>query len=173
MPSQKEVMEGFARLQEMALSILDEEDPERIMEIGEQIKEEAQAFEALAMAYEAEMGQTARTPGARFEVVLTDAQKQRVKSETGVSMETIFIQDTSGVLNANMVTTHPHVIEMEALRQAREMQSVEPAKEEARRVAEESLDIIESQGDAFAEQVRALKEDPRFQEIMNFDKKKK
>lgn len=173
MPSQKEVMEGFARLQEMALSILNEEDPQRIMEIGEQIRAEAEAFEALAMAFEAEMAKTAKTPGARFEVVLTDAQRQRVKSETGVTMDTVFINDPSGVLNAAMVTTHPHVIEMEALRQAREKKDVEPAKEEARRVCEESLDILESQGEAFAEQVRILREDPRFQEIMNFDKNKK
>jgi hypothetical protein len=173
MPSLKDIEERQERLQAKAMSLINETDGQRIMELAEEMRREALELEDVALAFEAEMAAGSRQARGAFEVVLTPAQRQRVKTETGVTMESVLIDDPSGALNAAMVETRPELIEIEALRQARERAQTEPAKAAARELAENLLADIEAQGEAFAEQVRELRQDPKFQQIMDFDKKLK
>jgi hypothetical protein len=105
--------------------------------------------------------------------VLTPDQRQRILAATGVTMESIFIDDASGMLNAAMVTTQKEAIEAVAMREAMERKAQEPAKQAARRQVNDALAALEAQGGAMAEQVAKLKQDPKFLATIDFDKKKK
>jgi hypothetical protein len=172
MSSVKEIEQRQARLTARTLSILDEKDANKIMALAEELRVEAAELDQVCQAFAARMEKETKTSKSRFEVVLTHDQRQRIRVKTGVLMDSVFIDDSTGALNAAMVSTQPAMIEAIALRVAERQKLEGPAKQAARRNVEESVALLERQGEQMAEKVRELKEDPRFREMMDFDKKK-
>ncbi len=171
--SLKDIQQRQDKLRAMAERISRETNGERIMQLAEEMRVEAAELERVALAFQAKMDKESSRARSTFEVVLTPDQRQRIRAKTGVTMESILIDDATGVLNASMVSTKPQVIEAYALREAERRKLEGPAKEAAKRDVDEHLAALEAQSDQMAEKVRELRADPKFQEIMNFDKKKR
>jgi hypothetical protein len=168
----KSLLAAQERLAAMAMRIGDETDPEEILRLGEEMRQEAQIVEAQAKAWEAELQAQSKSARGTFEVVLRPDQIARIHEQTGERMETVLIDDVSGSLNAAMVITHPDTVEAYALQVAKDRAARKPAEEAARVAVENALAELDGQGEAMAEQVRNLRNDPTFQRIMKFGKDK-
>src|SRR5262249_4534574 len=125
-------------------------------------------LDGVARAFEAKMmGQIKQARGT-VEVVLTPEQRARILKETGVSMNSVIINDPSGGMNTAMPSMTPPDVYPEALKQAKEQAAAGKAREQAYRDVEATLRDLESQHELNAEAVARLREDPQFKEMINF-----
>ncbi len=171
MSSIKEIEERRKRLLALGAQIQREEDMTRMLQLVQQMEQEAKELEDVAEVFQAKMSAQAKTPKGGFEVVLTPEQRTRVMKETGVSMTTVFIEDPSGNMNRSMPSARPAEIEAEALRQAKLRQVQGKARDEARLAVERQLHELEIQHEPNAEAVAKLRQDPKFKALLDFGKK--
>jgi hypothetical protein len=169
--SLKEIEERQKRLLAMGEQIRREEDMNKMLEIAQRMEQEAKELQGIAEVFNARMQTQSKVAKGGFEVVLTPEQRSRIMKETGVTMMTVFIDDPGGQLNKSMPGADPKAIEAEALRQAREKQGKQKAKETARVAVENQLSELETQHELNAEAVAKLRQDPAFKAAINFDKK--
>jgi hypothetical protein len=172
MSSLKEINDRQQRMFKLIDQMTAEEDMTKMLQIVQQLEQEAKELETTALAFQAKMEKQYGKPRRpMFEVVLTPEQRQRILKETGVNMTTVWIEDAGGGLNAAMPTTEPGHIEAEALRQARMMKATEPAKAQARKQIADALAEIEAAGPLHADVANQVRNAPWFKDITNFDKK--
>ncbi len=172
MSTLKEIEQRQERMYKLIDQMNAQEDMNAMLQIVQQLEQEAKELESAALAFQAKMEkQYGKSRRGSIEVVLTPEQRQKVKRETGIDMTSVIIDDQSGVLNTAMPITLPPAIEAEALRQAHAMKAEKPAKEAAKKQVEEALAEIEALSPMHAELVAKVKADPRFQDAINVDKK--
>jgi hypothetical protein len=173
MSSLKEIEERQMRMYQLIDKMVAEEDLTTMLQIVQQLEQEAKELEAAAVAFQDKMNKTyPPKPKGAFEVVLTPDQRQRVLKATGVNMGSVFIQDITGAINVTMPTTAPEVIEEEAMKQARARKIEEEAWARGDAQVADSLAAIEVQSELHAAEVAKLKQDPRFRAALGLDRKK-
>jgi len=171
MATLKEIEERVEKLRGKLLAVLQMTDAQEIMDEAERLKIEAADLEKDGKEWAAKMEGQARSPKGKFEVVLTEEQQQRIRQATGVHMRSVYIEDTSGRLNAAMPGTSRLQVEKIALEQARQQKVRDEAERSARAQAEENLAVLEAQGGQMAELLEIVKEDPEFRRVLFLDKK--
>ena len=148
-------------MSEIAERLNGESDVERIQQIAAELQ--VMANELQAMGEQLAAKSTGSGAANWTEVVLTPAQRERVKEATGVALETIKISDPAGVATRTMPYTDPRIIEFYATQEARRRKIAEEADAQIQEQLRESLEAIESQGTpAVLEQLEQLKADPKF-----------
>jgi hypothetical protein len=146
MSTLKEIEQRQQRMYKLIDKMNAQEDMTAMLEVVKELEIEAAGLETAVLDFQAKMEkQTAKTQKGAFEVVLTPEQRQRILKETGVDMRTVWIQDQGGSRNAAMPATLPPVIEAEALKQARERKTGEPAKAAAKKAVDDALDEVANQ----------------------------
>src|SRR5262249_30257679 len=76
-----------------AMKMVDEKDPERIVEMAEQLKERCKDLEKMARGIEAALTPQEAT-GQEVRVTLTPEQKQRIVEDTGGGVEVVTLRDS-------------------------------------------------------------------------------
>ena len=128
----------------LAATLVDDQDPEHVLQVAAQLQGMASEIEALAKDLAART--PVATPPAYVEVVLTEDQRQRIEAQTGVRLETVKLPDDGGIQTRLMPDTLPPMVEAFALRQAQERKLGEAAAAEMRSEAAAAFEAIETQG---------------------------
>jgi hypothetical protein len=173
MSSLKEIEERRDRMYRLIDQMTAQEDMTAMLQIVAQLEQEAKELDGAIRTFSAKMEKEwgpMRRPA--FEVVLTTEQRARIMKETGVSMQTVWIEDQGGGLNAAMPSTHPEVIEAEALRQAKALQATEPAKAAAKKQITDALAEIEAAGPLQADVANQVRNSAWFAELNGYFEKK-
>lgn len=173
MSSLKDIEERRDRMFKLVDAMHAQEDMTAMLQIVAQLEQEAKDLDKSIRTFQEKMEKEwgkMRRPA--FEVVLTPEQRQRITRETGIQMQTVWIDDVGGGLNAAMPTTHPEQVEAEALRQARALKAAEPAKAAARKQIADGLAAIEAAGPLQADVANQVRNSAWFAELQGyFDKK--
>ena len=128
----------------------------RLEAVAKELQEMAKTFEQQQLAKHGPPVQ------AKTVVVLTPAQRWRIKAELGVDLEEVAIDDTDGVVAGSMPLANPRLIEFWARRAAEQKKTEEEAKRLLKAQLESLFEILELQSPALAEKVGQLKRDPQF-----------
>jgi hypothetical protein len=155
-----ELMKKQAEATAYALSMVDEKDPQKILEMAAEMQKKGAALEKMALAIEAAMlGDTAGgATGEETTVALTPEQRARITEQTGVGMEVVTLRDSRDrAWSKEMPKANPEEIEKEAARQAIEtMMIIETRKEVEKIIKElEAANVPE-----LKEKIEELKRDP-------------
>jgi hypothetical protein len=147
-----------------AQSIVNEKDVDKIQAVTAELEREGRELEQLAKEFERqELAKAGPPPRGKLEVVLTPAQRARVKKETGVDMASVIVPDEMGVLAKAMPSTHQRDIEMLALAEARKLAAVRDADGKMRSAVAAAIADIEEQGmGETREMLEKLKADPNW-----------
>ncbi len=169
------ILDRQKRMAEMAERLPKAPDIETLLQWVSQMEAEAKELEKRAVAWGKKM-EAAYPPKkgmhGYIEVVLTPDQRAKIKQETGIVLESVRIDDPSGALNYAMMSASPPDITPIAMEQARAQAYRKKAEQEAKRSVDTQLADLENQSPEMAENVKKLKSDPRFQELMRFGDKK-
>lgn len=149
---------------EKANALVSEKDVDKIQAATQELERDGRELEALAKAFEAqELAKAGPPPRGALEVVLTPAQRARVKQLTGVDMASVVISDEAGVLSKAMPTTDPRDIELHAINEARRLAALRGADQQMRAQVERAIADIEEQGmGEVRELLEKLKADPNW-----------
>lgn len=146
---------------------------DEIVKMAEQAQKEGQELEAMALVWQQQVLEEAESPRPKkcITVELTDGQRKRIMDETGVRMETVQIEDTSGVWTKAMPSEVPPDIEAIALKQARRKKAVQEGEETAKEEATQGIDALRAQNNPDMDKLvdKAL-QDPNFLDGMMSDK---
>ena len=159
-----ELLEKQRSMSDKAQALINERDVDKIQRITAELEEEGRALETLARAFEKqELAKAGPPPRGKLEVVLTPAQRERVKKQTGVDMATVVVADEGGVLSKAMPYTSPQDIERLALAEARKLASLKNADGQMRAAVEQALLEIEQTGyGEVLQELERLKADPNW-----------
>ena len=92
-----ELLKKQRAMSEKAQALINERDVDKIQRMTGEMEEEGRALEELARAFEKqELAKAGPPPRGKLEVVLTPAQRARVKSLTGVDMASVVVADEAG-----------------------------------------------------------------------------
>jgi hypothetical protein len=142
-----ELLERQRQMAAKAASLVNEKDVERISAVTAELEREGRELEALAKEFERqELAKAGPPPQGKLEVVLTDAQRARVKNATGVDMTSVVVPDEAGVLAQAMPATDPRDIERMAMLEGKKRAAVVDADAKMRVAVAEALRNIEEQG---------------------------
>jgi hypothetical protein len=157
----KPLVEKANSMVKMAADSANEMDPDKALANAQKLMAMGKELEKMADDMRAQAGKLRGM--ARVEVVLTPDQRKRIFNKTGVSMETIIIDDQAGAMNLGMPTTRPEEIELLALQEAERRKHAAEADKVVRAELDRAIDDIEAQGNAeLSEQLAKLKADPNF-----------
>jgi hypothetical protein len=145
-----------------AQSLAAEKDVERIQSITAELEHEGRDLEALALAFQKqELAKAGPPPKGKLEVMLTAAQRERVKQLTDVDMPSVVVADEMGVLSQAMPHTDPRDIERLAISEARKQATLRDADGKMRAELDRAITDIEQQGHGEVQQeLERLKSDP-------------
>jgi hypothetical protein len=150
MASVEEIERKQKAMQPLLEQIAQEQDADRIQQLGKQIAEMAQELgrmaEGLERAYAQARGGTGET-----RVVLTKDQRQRVAAATGGSVEVLVLPD-AGTWDPQMPKMSPAAIERLALASVTQRKLKEESRKAARQIAKE---LEEAVGGNPADETRA------------------
>ena len=96
-----------------------ETDSSKIAAIAEVLKGEAAELEEMAKKLQEAANVKPMTGYA--EVVLTTGQRDRIKEQTGMPMQSVFLPDERGILAKTMKQMKPSIIEVSAVREAEKL----------------------------------------------------
>ena len=142
-----------------AMTMVDEKDPERILEMAEQLKARCQELEKMARGIEAAL--TPQEPtGQEVLVTLTPEQKQRITEQTGVGIEVVTLHDTKKRMwsrDLPLGKVEPREIERLAAQQAAQSKLISETRTQVEKIIKElkALNVPE-----IAEQIAELERDP-------------
>ena len=108
MSSLKEIEQRRDRMYKLIDQMTSQEDMTSMLQIVAQLEQEAKDLDGAIRSFSSKMEKEwgpMRRPA--FEVVLTPEQKERILKEAGIQMNTVWVQDISGGLNAAVAVTHP------------------------------------------------------------------
>ena len=159
-----ELLQKQRAMSDKAQALINERDVDKIQRITAELEEEGRALETLARAFEKqELAKAGPPPRGKLEVVLTPAQRERVKKQTGVDMASVIVADEGGVLSKAMPYTSPQDIERLALAEARKLASLKNADGQMRAAVEQALFEIEQTGyGEVLQELERLKADPNW-----------
>jgi hypothetical protein len=151
-------------MSEKAAGLANEKDVEKIQRVTEELAVEGRELEALARAFEKqELAKAGPPPKGKLEVVLTQAQRDRVKKATGVDMKSVIVADEAGVLSKAMPYTSPRDIEQLAMNEARKQASMRDADGKMRAALDDAIHQIEQSGyGEVLSELERLKADPNW-----------
>jgi hypothetical protein len=151
-------------MSDKAAALATEKDVEKIQRITAELQEEGVALEKLALAFQAqELAKAGPPPKGKLEVVLTAAQRQRVKSVTGVDMKSVIVADEGGVLSKAMPYTSPRDIEQLAINEAHKHAVLKDADAKMRVALQNAIAEIEAAGyGEVLTELERLKADPNW-----------
>ena len=152
-----DLMKKQAEMAKLAMSMENEKDPERILEMTATLQQRGKELERMARAIEAFY--TPKSPaGPETRVRLTPAQKERITEQTGVGLEEVILRDTPEMQwSKKMSKVEPREIEKEAAKQAADARLVI----ETRTQVEKIIKLLEEQNvPELAETIAELKRDP-------------
>jgi hypothetical protein len=157
-----ELLKKQRAMSEKAQALVNERDVDKIQAITAELEQDGKALQELALAFEKqELAKAGPPPRGKLEVVLTPAQRERVKHLTGVDMASVFIADEAGVLSKAMPHTSPHDIEQLALAEARKQAALRDADGKMRSAVEAAITEIEQTGyGEVLQELERLKADP-------------
>jgi hypothetical protein len=152
-----DLMKKQAEMAKYATGMLNEKDPERLLEMAATLQERAKELERMGRAIEAFYAPKGGS-GQETRVVLTPAQKERVTEQTGVGLDTVILRDTPEMQwSKKMSKVEPREIEREAAKQAAEARLVI----ETRIQVEKIIKLMEEQNvPELEETIAELKRDP-------------
>ncbi|HEX4383903.1 MAG TPA: hypothetical protein VH083_13180 [Myxococcales bacterium] len=152
-----DLLKKQAEMAKYAMSMANEKDPERIMEMTAILQERGKELERMAKAIEAFYAPKGPA-GPETRVILTPAQKERITEQTGVGLDTVILRDTPEMRwSKKMATVEPREIEREAAKQAAQARLVI----ETRNQVEKIIKLLEEQNvPELAETIAELKRDP-------------
>jgi hypothetical protein len=140
-----------------AMKMVDEKDPQRLLEMAEQLQERCADLEKMARGIE-----RAFTPpggeGEEVRVVLTPEQKARVTESTGVGVDVVVLRDSKQRMwSKEMPRIEPREIEKMAAKQAAESKLISETRTQVEKIIKEleKLNVPE-----LAETIANLKKDP-------------
>ena len=146
-------------MSDLAESLAGETNVERIQSVAVELARRGEELEQMARAVEAST--RGEAPRGYTEVVLTPAQRDRIREKTGVSLESIRIPDAAGVSARVMPLTDPRIIETQAVREAESIRAGREADAQMRAQLAEVIGAIEAVGNpALSEQLEKMKADP-------------
>jgi hypothetical protein len=149
-------------MNELAATLQGETDTDRIMAIADELRREAAVLAEMARALEAQHAGDVHRRGYT-EVVLTEAQRARIKAATGIDLPSVRMEDDAGVATRTMPFTDPRIIEFRALKEAERMAQSRASEVELKGALEEAFAGLESQNnEVLNEQLAAMKNDPSF-----------
>jgi hypothetical protein len=159
-----ELLKQQRAMSEKAAGLAAEKDVEKIQRITAELQEEGRALEELARAFEKqELAKAGPPPKGKLEVVLTQAQRDRVKKATGVDMKSVIVADEAGVLSKAMPYTSPRDIEQLAMNEARKQASMRDADGKMRAALDDAIHQIEQSGyGEVLSELERLKADPNW-----------
>src|SRR5215831_653827 len=102
MPTIKDIEERQKQLMALHDELQREEDMTRYLQIVQRMENAARELEAMAVALDSELTRRQKRSKGQIEVVLTPEQRAKVQRETGVSLNTVLIDDPGGHMNALM-----------------------------------------------------------------------
>jgi hypothetical protein len=151
-------------MSEKAESLAYEKDVDKIQRITAELEQEGRALEALALDFQKqELAKAGPPPKGKLEVVLTAAQRERVKNITGVDMKSVIVADEAGVLSKAMPNTSPRDIEQLAINEARKLAVLKDADAKMRVALEDAIKEIEAVGfGEVLQELDRLKADPNW-----------
>lgn len=149
---------------EKAQSLVNEKDVEKIQALTAELEQEGRELEKLAKEFERqELAKAGPPPRGKLEVVLTPAQRERVKKQTGVELASVVVPDEMGVLAKAMPNTTPREIEQLAMAEARRLASMTDADGKMRAAVAQAIADIEAQGlGETRDMLEKLKADPNW-----------
>lgn len=160
----EELLAQQRALVDRAAALVGEKDVDKIQALTAQLLEAGRALEAQARAFEEqELAKAGPPPRGAVEVVLTEAQRRRVRELTGVELTSVVLPDEMGLLNKAMPTTDPREIERWAIAEARRQAARRGADEVMRAELERALLDIEQQGTGEVQrELERLRADPNW-----------
>ncbi len=151
----------------MAEQIQHEKDANKIVEMAPAIQKAGEELQELAREFEAQQNKKwGVTKAGHTEIALTREQRERVKRETGLSMETLLVKDDSGAFAKGMPGTTPQAIDVFIMDYARKLKLETEAHEKARIDLENQLRYLEGLSPQHAEQVAKVRADPAFANVL-------
>jgi len=147
----------------LAESMVDMTDVDQLLATGKQLELDGAELQALAKRLESET--LADVPPQKKNVtvvVLTPAQRVRVKEETGLDMEVVELEDTDGMMARMMPNTLPPYIEIKALEAARRKAKDHYTEQQSRIEMFQLIAEFEASSPEAAELLSKLKDDPTF-----------
>jgi hypothetical protein len=163
----KDIEQRRERMYQLIDQMNEEEDMTRMLQIVQLLEKEAEELQVAAVAFQAKMDKAnPKSTVGRFEVVLTQEQRQVVMRETGVAMTSVWIDDQGGTRNTAMPETLPPVILEEALAQARATKARGPVMEANERKIAAAIAEIEEGGPLYHDAVAKMKQDPEVMKIL-------
>ena len=159
----QQLLEGQAEMNRLVEELAGAKTPDEIQRIAKALEVRGTELAQLGAEFERqELAKIGPQPRGDFEVVLTAAQRERIREQTGVVLESVVLSDPSGTLMSAMPRANPAFIEQYALEQAQRLKAVRETEGLARAEVQRILDDLERHGGAIERRVKELRADPRF-----------
>jgi len=155
----EDIQKKQANAAKAAQKMVEEKDPQRILEMAEQLQKQVGELEKMALAFAAAM-----TPqdseGPETMVKLTPDQKQRVTESTGVGIEVVTLHDSKKRVwsrELSLGKVEPREIEKEATKEAARLRLISDTKTQVEKIIKqlEALNVPE-----LAEPIAQMRKDP-------------
>ena len=154
-----ELLKKQAEATAYALSMVEEKDPQKILEMAAEMQKKGAALEKMARSIEAAMmGDGGSATGGETTVALTPEQRARITEGTGVGMEVVTLRDSKDkAWSKEMPRVDPREIEKEAARQAIETMMIIETRKQVENIIRqlEAVNVPE-----LKETIEELKRDP-------------
>jgi len=155
-----ELLKKQAEATAYALSMVEEKDPQKILEMAAEMQKKGAALEKMARSIEAAnmMGDGGSATGGETTVALTPEQRARITEGTGVGMEVVTLRDSKDkAWSKEMPRVDPREIEKEAARQAIETMMIIETRKQVENIIKqlEAVNVPE-----LKETIEELKRDP-------------
>ncbi len=172
--TEEELEQEQAALRVLAAEFEKTRDPEKIEQLTQLVAAQVARLQALVGTYEQEQGARLGVPPdqlsgggklpGKVEVELTPVQRRRVKELTGEDVETILIDDPTGIKTQRMARMSPLEVEHLAVSLVLQRQRAGQVREETRQAAEDMLRQMEEADDSpeRKEAIAKLRQDPEF-----------
>jgi tetrahydromethanopterin S-methyltransferase subunit B len=148
-----------ANVAKSAMKMVDEKDPQALLEMAAQIQEQCKDLEKAAKNLAAALAPQEPT-GQEVRVTLTPDQKKRITEQTGVGVEVVTVYDTKKKMwsrDLPLGKIEPREIEKMAAQQAAQSKLISETRAQVEKIVKQlkALNVPE-----ISEQIEALEKDP-------------
>jgi hypothetical protein len=153
----EEIERMQAETTKMAMKLVDEKDPQKILEMAAQIQERTAELEKMALGLAAAFA-AKEAEGEEVRVLLTPDQRERIAESTGVGVEVVTLRDSKQRMwSKEMPSVEPREIEKMAAKQAAESRILAETKKTVEAVIKqlEALNVPE-----LKDTIEELRRDP-------------
>jgi hypothetical protein len=147
-----------------AAKLVNEADTETISSVTRELEAEGRELAQLAKDFERqELAKAGPPPRGSLEVMLTRQQRQHVQNLTGIELESVTINDETGVISKAMPSTLPGDILILAIEEARRRKAIKDADGKMKAAVDRAIKDIEEQAlPETRELLEKCKQDPNW-----------